>query len=122
MATTDFRFGFVVMAPVGQHVTLRFLERVVFDADGEIEGHVPMAQPLVRHDETGIVFCLPQLVPWVDPRELKLVPPGGGHRSTDRLVHGRVVACVVGNRPGDDTGAMDTRLVVETNVATDGYR
>jgi hypothetical protein len=67
---------------------------------------------MVRQDETGIVYCLPQLVAWLEPGDLTIKPPGGSHRHAARIAHGRVTACIVGSRPGDETEAMRTKLVV----------
>lgn len=123
MAAVDLHLSFVAPVPVGQHVTLRTVERAVFYADGSaISRYEPLDEPMIRHDETGIVYCLPQLVPWVNVREVVLVAPGGGYRSAGSLTHARVVACVVGSRGADDAASIQTRLVLEMAEPEPAYR
>ena len=98
------------------------MERAVFAADGSgIVGYSKVEQPLVRDDESGIVYCTPFLVPWVDGREVTLVPPGGGFRHRDAAT-ARVLACVVGSRGADEADSIRTRLVVEMLAAPAAYR
>lgn len=123
MAAVDLQLSFLAPVPVGQHVTLRAVERAVFYADGStISRYEQLDEPLVRHDESGIVYCIPELVPWVNVREVVLVPPGGGYRSAGPSTHARVVACVVGSRGADEAAATQTRLVVEMAPPEPAYR
>jgi hypothetical protein len=105
----DFQLAFSAPVPVGHAVELREVQQALFDHDGSLIGYQPVEQPLVRHVESGIVYCIPALALWVQPKEVVLVPPGGGFRSHGPLVRARVVACVVGGGRGQDT----TRLVLE---------
>jgi hypothetical protein len=104
--------------PVGHRVSIRRVERTVWDDDGVVIGHAPAEDALVRDEETGIVYTTARLVPWVDPRGLVLRPPGGGYRSTDEVLRGRVQACVVGTAGSPPT----TRLVLSAVVEGGPFR
>jgi hypothetical protein len=115
---TDLMLQFFAPVPVGQRVTLRSVERALLTANRTPLGYQATDQPIVRHDETGIVYCLSPIVVWLNGRELTIVPPGGGYRSIGSLQTGRVVACIVG---GCGEPVM-TRLVVEIDPPSVPYR
>lgn len=114
----EHRVALAAPIPVGHHVSIRGLERAVWDDDGLVVGHEPCDEVLVRDDETGIVYAPPRLVAWVDPQPLALRPPGGGFRSTEALVRGRVLVCVVGTAVGPPV----TRLVLQPIATTAPFR
>lgn len=117
-AVQEFTLAFAAPIAVGHHVSVRRLEQAVWDDDGVVIGHALAEDALVRDDETGIVYTTSRLVPWVDPGALVLRPPGGGFRSTDAVLRGRVRACVVGT-----AGALPmTRLVLSAVLEGGPFR
>lgn len=114
----EHRVALAAPVPVGHHVSLRTLERAVWDDSGSVVGHEPCDDVLVRDDETGIVYAPSRLVAWVDPQPLVLRPPGGGFRSTETLVRGKVLLCVVGT----STGPPITRLWIEPSAPVGPFR